>query len=97
MQAASHVSFDKTGGYGIDSDSPGGQFFGEGFSKADDAGFSGTVVSLPGIAHLSSHGGDVDNNPAFLFKHNLTDGLATEEDAGEIQIDNRLPVFQFQA
>ncbi len=61
VEDVGHVGFDESWCDGIDGDATGAEFAGGGFGEADDAGFTGGVVGLAGVAHEADDRGDIDD------------------------------------
>ncbi len=81
------------GGNAVDGEIVAGSFFSEGFGEGDDAGLGGAVSHGVGVAFLAGDGGDVDDAAVVVTEHVGDDGAAAEEDAGEVDVEDLLPIF----
>src|SRR6266851_620230 len=83
-QHGGHWRFDEAGSDGIHGDVARGDFDGDGFGQADQAGFCGDIIGLAGIARLGYHRADVDDAARAGFHHRRQSLLDAEMRAGEI-------------
>src|ERR1041385_4874912 len=88
------VGLDDGGGNAVDEDAGGGEFLPQGFGERDDASLGRAVVGGIGIALLAGNGGDIDDPPVTARHHAGNDLAATEEDGGQIHIDDLAPLFR---
>lgn len=92
-QIAGHFRFNETGREDVDGDAAFRDLAGEGFGRADDAGFGGGVIRLAGDARLARGGSDAHDATMPLYRHVLGDGLGNIEKAVEIGRDDLRPLF----
>src|SRR5258708_5493260 len=92
-----HGRLDETGSHGVDRDVARSDFDGDGFGEADEAGFGGDVVGLPGVAAFGDDGRDVDDPAGAGFHHRRQHLLDADVCAGKIGSDDRVPIVRLHA
>src|SRR5215470_1982231 len=89
-----HVGVDESGRDSVDQNAPVRQLARGRFRESDQTGLRRGVVGLPGVAHGTCGGGDVDDAPAGLRAHHrLAAGARHQEGALEIRLDHAVPVL----
>src|SRR4051794_11334502 len=82
--------------HGIDQHTFGGNLFSDCFRQADHPGFCGRIRDRVRIAFLARDRGDIDDAAKAGVDHDGDDGFAAQEDAGEVDIHNLLPLVYTQ-
>ncbi|MFM1943743.1 MAG: hypothetical protein RI897_2725 [Verrucomicrobiota bacterium] len=93
---AGHFSFDDPGCDGIDRDTAGCQFDGEGFGEGVDGAFTGGVGGLAASAFFAGDGADIDDFSAALGDEVGGGGAGHIEDAGDVGIEDGLDIVVFE-
>src|ERR1035437_7666000 len=96
-QNARHVGFDVAGGDGVDGDVAATHLLGEGLGHGDEAALGGGVIGLGGASRLPDHGGHIDDPPPTVAHHSGQYLLRATERAGEIDIEDEVPIGRLHA
>src|SRR5207342_1908446 len=92
-QRTGHVGVDESGRNHIDRYAPRTDFLRQGFGEPDDPRLRRRVIGLAGIAGDADDGGDVDDAPPARLHHGAHDRLAGAIDAGEVGVEDGVPVL----
>src|SRR5579883_1279848 len=92
-----HGCLDKAWSDGVHGDITRGDFDADGLGEADQAGFSGNVIGLAGVAGLRDDAGDVDDAARARLHHRRQRLLDAEMRAGEVGANDGIPVLLFHA
>ncbi len=92
-----HIRFNETGAKAVDGNATSGKLLGIAHGQADDTALGGGVVGLAGVADLSNDAGNVDDATGALLGGKLEEGLGAVEDAGEVDVDDRLPLLRLHS
>ena len=96
-QFVGHVGGDEARGHGVAGDVAAGEFAGDGFGEADQAGLAGGVVGLAGVADQADDRGDVDDARVLGFHQHAHEGFHGVEGALEIGVEHGVPVLLLHA
>ena len=91
-----HVGSDKAGGDGVNGNPAHPYFSGDSLCEPDDTRLRGGVTRLSGIAHDTNNGRNVDNPAASLAKHRTHHRARAIHRAGEVRLQNCIPILIFQ-
>ncbi len=92
-----HRGLDKAGGQAIDGDVARGDFLGQGFGKADNAGLGGGVIGLSAVARNPNDGGDINDSAPAPLHHAAQGRLGQAEGGSQVHGYDLLPIFVLQA
>ena len=88
-----HIRLNETGAKAVDGNATCGKLLGIAHGQSDDTALGGGVVGLARVADLSDDAGNVDDATGALLGGKLEEGLGAVEDAGEVDVDDRLPLL----
>ena len=88
-----HVGGDVARRDHVGADAAPGELFGEALGEPDQPCLRGRVVRLPGVARHAHDGRERDDAAAALLHHRTVGRLADVEGAGQVGVDDRLPVL----
>src|SRR5208337_4692112 len=86
-----HISLDKSRGDRVHGNVPGDNLARKGSGKADNAGLSGRIITLPRISDHADHRSDIDNTAVTAAHHGFYHRLRAKESAFEVGIHNIVP------
>ena len=92
-----HIRLNETGAKAVDGNATSGKLLGIAHGQADDTALGGGVVGLAGVADLSDDAGNVNDATGALLGGKLEEGLGAVEDAGEVDVDDRLPLLRLHS
>ena len=86
-----HIGVDITRCDGVDGDTFGSTFLGQGFGETVDPGFGGRIVDLAVLPGLSVDRTDIDHAPEIARQHAFPHRFAHVEATAEIGVEHMVP------